>query len=110
VLTEKKMEGHRFSSRMHLDKRGYSYNELPQGNSTVGATGWFGAVSRTTDGGATWTEVFTTDLATDYLYFNGISCSSETHCVVAAEGYNADGCKSFVFFCFEFFFSFLRCF
>lgn len=88
-----KLEGHRFSSRMHLDKRGYSYNEVPKSNATaLGASGWFGAVSKTTDGGATWTQVFATN-EEDVLYFNGISCSSETHCVVVAEGYNADGCK-----------------
>ena len=96
------LEGHRFSSRMHLDKRGYSYNEVAKGNTTaLGASGWFGAVSKTTDGGATWTQVFTTN-EEDVLYFNGISCSSETHCVVVAEGYNADGCKHYtlMFFCF----------
>ena len=28
VITEKKMEGHRYTSRMHLDKRGFSYPEV----------------------------------------------------------------------------------
>lgn len=54
-------------------------------------TGWFGAVSKTTDGGKTWTQVFSSDLETDYYYFNGIDCSSESNCVVVGEGENADG-------------------
>jgi len=49
-------------------------------------TGWFGAVSKTTDGGKTWTQVFTSDMENDYFYFNGISCPSENHCVVVGEG------------------------
>lgn len=60
-------------------------------NQTVGATGWFGAVSKTTDGGKTWSQVFSTDLENDILYFNGISCSSESHCVVVGEGYDNEG-------------------
>jgi len=51
-----------------------------------GATGWFGAVSKTTDGGKTWTQVFTSDLDNDYYYFNGIACSSVDHCTVVGEG------------------------
>ena len=35
--------------------------------------------------------MFETDLQNDYLYFNGISCASESSCVAVAEGYNADG-------------------
>lgn len=53
------------------------------------STGWFGSVSKTTDGGRTWTKVLGTNLAEDYLYFNAISCSSETNCVVVAEGDDA---------------------
>eukprot|EP01040_Poterioochromonas_malhamensis_P010200 gene10200-11091_t len=54
-------------------------------------TGWFGAVSKTTDGGKTWTQVFSTDLENDIIYFNGISCSSESHCAVVGEGYDNAG-------------------
>lgn len=56
-----------------------------------GPTGWFGAVSKTTDGGKTWTQVFSSDLENDYYYFNGISCPSENHCVVVGEGEDATG-------------------
>lgn len=60
-------------------------------STNMSATGWFGAVSKTTDGGKTWTQVFSTDLDNDILYFNGISCSSETHCAVVGEGYDNEG-------------------
>jgi len=59
--------------------------------SNVSATGWFGAVSKSTDGGATWTQVFQTDYENDVIYFNGISCSSVDHCVVVGEGYDEQG-------------------
>ncbi|RYD71398.1 MAG: hypothetical protein EOP84_24945, partial [Verrucomicrobiaceae bacterium] len=55
------------------------------------ATGWFGSVSKTTDGGATWTQVLQTNLAEDYLYFNEISCGSELNCVVVGEGDGSTG-------------------
>jgi len=58
---------------------------------TQATTGWFGAVSKTTDGGKTWSQVFSSDLETDYYYFNQIDCSSETNCVVVGEGENSDG-------------------
>ena len=54
-------------------------------------TGWWGTISKTTDGGKTWSKVFESDPVNDYYYFNSISCSSETHCVAVAEGDNADG-------------------
>lgn len=52
-------------------------------------TGWFAKISKTTDGGMTWSTIFMSDLNKDYYYFNGISCSSETHCVVVGEGEDA---------------------
>jgi len=77
-------------------KKTYTFPEkasLKQLKTKVGtsATGWFGAVSKTTDGGKTWTQVFSTNLETDYLYFNGISCGNENTCVVVGEGYDATG-------------------
>lgn len=48
-------------------------------------SGYYGTISKTTDGGATFTEVFHSE-PTDNYYFNGIACSSELHCVAAAEG------------------------
>jgi photosystem II stability/assembly factor-like uncharacterized protein len=62
------------------------------------ATGWWGQIHKTTDGGITWSTVFESD-ASDTYYFNSISCSSETHCVAVTEGedYVTD-CKAFVTF------------
>ncbi len=45
---------------------------------------------KSTDGGKTFTEVFKSEL-TDKYYFNGIDCSSESHCVAVAEGYDSAG-------------------
>ena len=87
---------HAFSSRLSIDSKGYlSMKEMTgekkplKGDGTP--TGWFGAVSKTTDGGKTWTQVLSTNLETEYLYFNGISCATETQCVVVAEGDNPTG-------------------
>lgn len=48
-------------------------------------TGWYGGISRTTDGGKTWTQVFNTDL----FYFNQIHCSDVNTCLAVGE--NDDG-------------------
>ena len=61
-------------------------------------SGWWGTISKTTDGGQTWETVFQS-APTDTYYFNSIACSSETHCVAVAEGANyVDDCKAFVTF------------
>lgn len=79
-----------FSSRVHVDKEGkYSFVDKRRVGDSV--TGWFGAVSKTTDGGKTWTEVFSSDREHDYYYFNGISCGSENNCIVVGEGDDASG-------------------
>ena len=51
----------------------------------------FGSVSKTSDGGKTWSVVLTTDLLSDYIYFNGISCGTELNCVVVGEGDDSSG-------------------
>jgi photosystem II stability/assembly factor-like uncharacterized protein len=66
-------------------------NGSPKQKLSTGETGWFGAVSKTTDGGKTWTKVLETNLFEDYLYFNAISCASEQNCVVIAEGDDSTG-------------------
>lgn len=53
------------------------------------ANGWFAAVSKTADAGATWTEVLRSPEGSTY-YFNGVSCSQNT-CVVVGEGDSASG-------------------
>jgi photosystem II stability/assembly factor-like uncharacterized protein len=60
-----------------------------QGKGT--STGWFGAVSKTMDGGKTWQEILLTDLENDIIYFNGIACGSMNICVVVGEGYDDAG-------------------
>ena len=53
----------------------------------VGAEGWVGAVSKTTDGGQTWEMVYHTAA----YYFNAISCADEDNCIAVAEGDYAVG-------------------
>ena len=61
-------------------------------------TGWWGTISKTTDGGQTWETVFQS-APTDTYYFNSIACSSEVHCVAVTEGADSvDDCKAFVTF------------
>ena len=54
-------------------------------------TGWFGAVSKSMDGGKTWVQVLISDIYNDYYYFNGISCINELQCVVVGEGEDSQG-------------------
>lgn len=63
--------------------------KTPPRSADNSTTGWFGSISKTTDGGKTFQQVFSSNLETDYWYFNSISCSSETHCVAVAEGDDA---------------------
>ena len=48
-------------------------------------SGYWGAISKTEDGGVTWEIVFHSE-PDDLYYFNAISCSSDKHCVAVAEG------------------------
>lgn len=86
---------HRLTERLVLGQKGYRMTSTVTNSTMIktgaGATGWFGAVSKSTDAGKTWTQVFQTNLETDIIYFNGISCGSESRCVVAGEGYDSDG-------------------
>jgi antitoxin component of MazEF toxin-antitoxin module len=36
-------------------------------------TGWFGYIAKTTDGGKSWAQVFSSDINSDYYYFNSVS-------------------------------------
>lgn len=88
---------HDLSARVRLshgNKNSYhvSFREREHTHKKVnadGETGWFGTISKTTDGGLTWQTVFESDRLNDYYYFNSISCSSEDHCVAVAEGDDA---------------------
>jgi hypothetical protein len=63
---------------------------LKKSTATDSDTGWYMTISKTTDGGNTFTTVYSSP-ADSYYYPNGVSCADENHCVVAAEGYDSDG-------------------
>jgi photosystem II stability/assembly factor-like uncharacterized protein len=44
--------------------------------------GYYGGISKTTDGGKTWTQVYD---AQGEFYFNAISCFDETNCIAVGE-------------------------
>lgn len=82
---------HRLSRGYTVTKSGVKQSmPVRSVNETVTATGWFGSIQKTTDGGLTWSEVFSIP-SSDLMYFNAISCSSETQCVAVAEGDAATG-------------------
>ena len=56
--------------------------------SEVNENGWMATVSKSTDGGMSWTEVYRLPEG-DMYYFNAISCASADHCVVVGEGETA---------------------
>ena len=72
----------RFNSRMNVHKSGAVFSDV---HTNSGDNGWFASVAKTSDGGATFKEVLRSPDNSTY-YFNAISCSSETHCVVVGEG------------------------
>lgn len=54
----------------------------PAGASGGNGNGWAAQIVKTTDGGSTWTSVFSD---TGSFYFNDISCSSADHCCAVGE-------------------------
>jgi len=52
-------------------------------NASAEKDGYVAFISKTTDGGRTWTRVF---YDTSTFYFNGIDCADEYNCLVVAEG------------------------
>lgn len=87
-------------SELHHIRRNLTTNELfthvvdveklshPEG------TQYTGAIAKTSDGGSTWTLLYHD---TGRFYFNGIHCSSETHCVAVAEGHNVSPAGAYIF-------------
>eukprot|EP01084_Bolivina_argentea_P000315 599_1 len=72
------------SARVEIvDGKRVTKSMMNLGNETNGYTA---AIVKTTDGGETWTTVFSS--ATTF-YFNAIDCVSETLCVAVGEGMNA---------------------
>ena len=78
---------HKMSARLNVfNKDGKKTTEYTQPktkslrSSTV--TGYPGAISKTTDGGKTWTKVFDSNGS---MYFNEIHCNDEQNCMAVAE-------------------------
>lgn len=82
--------GRQLSDRIFLDEA----NALSFRNESVASAqgldksnnGYAGEILKTTDGGATFMSVYTTEGS---IYFNGIDCASEDVCMVTAEGNTA---------------------
>ena len=86
------------SSRLSLSASSMGKVFIHEVNSTYTSTdssGYWGSISKTTDGGKSWSEVFHT-APTDNFYFNGISCTSESHCVAVGEGATYTDNKAFL--------------
>jgi hypothetical protein len=85
--------GRRITARVAVndEQKQLSYNYTPKNLrdnlrsnkkvKTSDPTGYTGAVAKTTDGGKTWSTVFTTD----QFYFNQINCHCEKHCIAVGE-------------------------
>jgi len=89
-------DSHAHSSRISIASDGSILlkdfeKRIPKVKAAGEPTGWFGSVSKTTDGGKTWSVVLSTDLENDYVYFNGISCFNTLQCVVVGEGDDSTG-------------------
>jgi photosystem II stability/assembly factor-like uncharacterized protein len=56
--------------------------KLDAANNVGGTVGYEAQIARTTDGGATWSTVFSSSGA---FYFNGIECASDQDCCAVAE-------------------------
>jgi hypothetical protein len=71
---------HELSAHINVDKNGKkSFSKR-----TLAPTpGWIAQIVTTKDGGKTWTSSFVDE---GNLYFNGISCGSETSCCASADG------------------------
>ena len=90
VKTKEAGSGIRLSRNVHIGE--LSTKKVQRGikGKSDSSTGWWGSIYKTTDAGATFTNVYNSP-ADSTWYFNMISCGSETTCMAAAEGDNADG-------------------
>jgi len=82
--------GHRLSKHVHTGERSTKKVKRGVKGGSDTTAGWFGAIYKTTDAGATFTNVYNSPADAEW-YFNMISCGSETTCMAAAEGDNYVG-------------------
>jgi hypothetical protein len=86
---------HRLNSRVKVHKQTgrmvVDFNRGQPIKETNTTTGWWGGISKTTDAGKTWSQVFITNPTTDYIYFNQISCFTVDNCMAVAEGEDGQG-------------------
>lgn len=75
---------HKLSSRVRLNFEGERTTaQVKDAKAKVSSvTGYPGAISKTTDGGATWTKVYDSD---GTMYFNQINCFDTENCLAVAE-------------------------
>jgi hypothetical protein len=81
---------HQFSARAAVSDRGVKFKQHKRVGANETDSGYTAFISKTTDGGKTWSNVFPNDPKNNYFYFNAIDCSSDLHCVAVAEGEDAE--------------------
>lgn len=75
---------HEISAYINLGKNGKKFFSKREFAPTPGPTpGWIAQITTTKDGGKTWTSSFVDE---GNMYFNAISCGSETSCCASADG------------------------
>jgi photosystem II stability/assembly factor-like uncharacterized protein len=84
----KSSTSHRQSHRVNIGS-GKEHKVKMVGKVGDSTNGWYGALYKTTDGGATFTKQYSSPEGSMF-YFNAISCSDENNCIAVAEGYNND--------------------
>jgi len=84
---EEKSEHHHITHRISLSQDGKPYFRTRAPTVTAGAI-YQGGISKTTDGGETWTQVY----STEQNYFNTIHCASENVCIAVMS--NAQDAKA----------------
>jgi len=92
VSTAPHLEHVHLSSRMKAGKSDgkKTINMLNKGLKSDTNDGWYGAIYKTTDGGASWSQVYHTP-SDETWYFNKISCPTVDTCVAVGEGNDASG-------------------
>jgi hypothetical protein len=76
---------HELTAHINVHKNGKkSFSKRSLASASAAPTpGWIAQIVTTKDGGKTWTSSFVDE---GNLYFNGISCGSETSCCASADG------------------------